>query len=263
LTTISSKRQAADIFDQHRRDLRDRVAAFGLADLAHLRVDVEHEGVEMDALLPLDLQLIVEQIHQHRLAAPDRAPQIHAAGRRWLAARNPPQQAAARRRRFKFGLKLVQPVGGGTLFGIGFEFARCDERVVGGKDGCHFLLALRIVPAKLRTICSSPAPCTTRPRRKIRRAGLAHQLDNRIHRFADPAGADELRRQVERHRMPGVERPELMRGGEQRDIDQRERYGAMDIVAEIAVLCVPAASGRGRAGGHPQSAARRVPKAAR
>src|SRR3546814_4530899 len=38
--------------------------------------------------------------------------------------------------------------------------------------------------------------------------------------------------------MPRVERAELVRGGEQRDIDKRERHRAMDIVAKIAVLAL-------------------------
>src|SRR3546814_9559832 len=36
--------------------------------------------------------------------------------------------------------------------------------------------------------------------------------------------------------MAGIERSELVRGGEQRDVDEREADRAMDIVAEVAVL---------------------------
>jgi hypothetical protein len=39
----------------------------------------------------------VKQVHQHRLAAPDTAPQIKPAHRIGLAPQHPPQQAAARR----------------------------------------------------------------------------------------------------------------------------------------------------------------------
>src|SRR3546814_6739058 len=114
-------------------------------------MDVEHEGVEMDAPLPLDSELVVEQVHQHRLAAPDRTPQIDAAQRLGLAAGQAPEQAAALRHRFEFGLQLTEPHGGRALFGIGAKLARRDKRVIGRKDGGH-LLALRLVPAKLSTI---------------------------------------------------------------------------------------------------------------
>src|SRR5690606_29982255 len=56
-----------------------------------------------------------------------------------------------------------------------------------------------------------------------------------IERLADPPGTHELRRKIERHRMAGIERPELVRGREQRNVDEPERSRAMDIAAEIAV----------------------------
>src|SRR3546814_10547120 len=62
--------------------------------------------------------------------------------------------------------------------------------------------------------------------------------DLRVHRLAGPPGADELRRQIERHRMAGVERTELVRGGKARDVDECERHRAMDIVAAVAVLAL-------------------------
>src|SRR3546814_13420563 len=46
--------EAAGIFGERLGNERDRVAAFALPNLAHLGMDVEHEGVEMDAPLPLD-----------------------------------------------------------------------------------------------------------------------------------------------------------------------------------------------------------------
>src|SRR3546814_17914691 len=49
------------------------------------------------------------------------------------------------------------------------DLAGGDQRVIGRKDHRHVRLAFRIVPAKLSTICASPSPCTTRPRRKISR----------------------------------------------------------------------------------------------
>eukprot|EP01136_Pigoraptor_vietnamica_P006104 Opistho-1_new@38618 len=78
-TTISSNARQRVFFDDGIGNQRDRVARLAFAHLAHPRMDVEHEGVEMDPPFALDVQLVVEQVHQHRFAAPDRAPQIHAA----------------------------------------------------------------------------------------------------------------------------------------------------------------------------------------
>jgi hypothetical protein len=47
-----------------------------LARLAQPLVDLEHEGVEMDPALLFDRQRLVEQVHQHRLAAADAAPEV-------------------------------------------------------------------------------------------------------------------------------------------------------------------------------------------
>src|SRR3546814_5708176 len=60
-------------------------------------------------------------------------------------------------------------------------------------------------------------------------ARLAHQFDERVHRLTHSPRADELGRKVERHRMAGVERAELMRSGKERDIDERKRHCAMDV----------------------------------
>src|SRR3546814_12646175 len=51
--------EAAGIFGERLGNERDRVAAFALPNLAHLGMDVEHEGVEMDAPLPLDGELAI------------------------------------------------------------------------------------------------------------------------------------------------------------------------------------------------------------
>src|SRR5690606_27236851 len=117
--------------------------------------------------LPLDVELIVEKVHQHRLAAPDRTPEIDAARGLGLATGDPPQEAAAPRRCLQFGLQLVQSLSGGALLGIGLEFPSGNEGIIGRKDRCHFGLAFRIVPEKLRTIWPSSSPCTTSPRRNM------------------------------------------------------------------------------------------------
>ena len=50
------------------------------ARLAKPLVGFEHEGVEMDPAFGLRVDFSIADVHQHRLAAPDRAPQVNAAG---------------------------------------------------------------------------------------------------------------------------------------------------------------------------------------
>jgi hypothetical protein len=50
-------------------DRQDRIAAFLLALLTQARVHVEHEFVEVRAALGGDGKVVVEQVHQHGLAA--------------------------------------------------------------------------------------------------------------------------------------------------------------------------------------------------
>ena len=45
-------------------------------------MDILHEGMEVNAPLKLDRGALEEDIHEHRLAAPDIAPQIDTSGRR-------------------------------------------------------------------------------------------------------------------------------------------------------------------------------------
>ena len=66
--------------------------------------------------------------------------------------------------------------------------------------------------------------------------GLAHQLGDGIERLVDAPCTDELGRQIQSHRRADIEHAELVAGGKQRDVDQRQRDRAMDIIAEIAVL---------------------------
>ena len=68
-------------------DRGDRVLALDLAFLARLAppmqagVHVGHEAVEMRAPLGADVDGVEEEVHQHRLAAPDRAVDVEAARR--------------------------------------------------------------------------------------------------------------------------------------------------------------------------------------
>ena len=54
----------------------DRIVDAGLARLMQSRLHFLHEGVEMDAALGLYRDIGVEEVHQHRLAAPDPAPEV-------------------------------------------------------------------------------------------------------------------------------------------------------------------------------------------
>jgi hypothetical protein len=69
----------------------------------------------------------VEQVHQHRLAAPDAAPQVSAADRRGLA-----EQLAqpARRLGLELALERVEPGRRRLLFRIRAQLARLDERAI-------------------------------------------------------------------------------------------------------------------------------------
>ena len=88
---------------QRRSDRRDRLVAGNLADPPLLapavdaHVDVSHEGVKMDAALPLDRRSLEEQVHQQRFSAPNRAVDIEPARRRGRLAPNICASAPARR----------------------------------------------------------------------------------------------------------------------------------------------------------------------
>src|SRR3546814_16784309 len=69
-------------------------------------------------------------------------------------------------------------------------------------------------------------------------ARLAHQFDERVHRLTHSPRADELGRKVERHRMAGVERAELMRSGKEREIEEGNRTCAMALNAKHALLAL-------------------------
>ncbi len=55
---------------------RDRIAALALARFAQAGVHFLHESVEVGPAFVGNGQAIVKQVHQHRLAASDAAPQI-------------------------------------------------------------------------------------------------------------------------------------------------------------------------------------------
>ena len=151
---------------------------------------------------------VEEQVHQHRLAAPDAAPQIDAARRLGLAAERAPQHAAALRRRFELGLRARRAgAAAARLFGIGAELAGGDQRVDSGRATPVMRRAvgggvgLRIVPEKLAIVVARPA----RPARAGTAAARSRAAARPRASSGSPiaAAADELRRQVERHRRAG------------------------------------------------------------
>jgi hypothetical protein len=144
LTTISSNaRQRSPRPGPRRR--RNRIAFLRLARLAQRAVDLEHEGVEMDAPLLVDRQRLVEQVHQHRLAAADAAPKVGAAD--WLGfAEQLETGRAAAQPRARAG--ACRASCGGQLLGVGPELARVDERPVSLEQSaqicrstCSFLIS--------------------------------------------------------------------------------------------------------------------------
>ncbi len=110
-------------------DRGDRVLARHRADLARLPpfvqpgVDVGHEGVEMRAAFLLNLDRAEEQVHQHRLAATDRAVNVETARRLgWLRAEQPREGA-----RLRLGPVVLEPVAKRVEF--------CDQRGLSGVVG--------------------------------------------------------------------------------------------------------------------------------
>ena len=72
----------------------DRVAFLGSPDLAQPAVGFEHELVEVHPALGVNVEMVEGQVHQHRLAATDAAPQIGAAGAAALTAEQAGEEAA-------------------------------------------------------------------------------------------------------------------------------------------------------------------------
>ncbi len=117
---------------------------------------VEHEFVEMGALLALDLNGVEEQVHQHRLAPADTAPHVEAAW--WLRrlSQQFPQGRPARRSRFQFLLKRVQPCCGGLLVRIRAQFPGRDEHAITLDHAAHLGTGtLRTVAVEEATSASS------------------------------------------------------------------------------------------------------------
>ena len=135
------------------------------------RVHVGHEGVEMGATLAMHEGGVEEHVHQHRLAAPDRAVEIEAARRfggfeadearerAWLPLGAVIHEAGAQR---------VQPVGELGLRRVVDETAIENERPIAPGDGGHALFDCRVRglgKSKLNPStsgrCRYPASCSS------------------------------------------------------------------------------------------------------
>ena len=210
-----------------------------------------------------------EQVHQHRLAAPDPAPQIDAARRLGLRPSEPPEQAAASRRRFKLGLRAGSSRSAAArLLGIGPEFARRDQRVVAIDERRSSAAAGALaacVPEKVRTMWSSS--CPARPGRAGRQPpGLAHQFDHGVQRLirSRPAPMNWVG-QIERHRMRRLRARRRMRPPANSAMSMKRqqcrRHGSLS--PRFECVCARGSCARAPADGHRRSAARGAPTAAR
>ena len=125
---------------------RDRILAHGLAALARLAplieagVDVGHEGVEMSPALARGLHRVEKHVHQHRLAAADRAMDVEAARRLGRLRAEQAREA----RWLRLGSVVLQPEGERIeladklrLRGIGLKAALGDERAIAVGEAGH------------------------------------------------------------------------------------------------------------------------------
>jgi hypothetical protein len=110
----------------------DWIALFFLPSLSQSCVRLEHEFVEVDAALRMHVDMLEGEIHQHRLSAPYAAPQIRP--RRSLLPRTEDarEQAGAILQTIR---KAVEGCDGTFLCGIGPQFVRGNQGVVGGPYG--------------------------------------------------------------------------------------------------------------------------------
>ena len=81
------ERQETDLFGDVGGYAQHRVALLALPRFAKPLVHLQHEGMEMGPALRLHIGCVECQVHQHRFAAPDTAPQVNARKCRRFAAK--------------------------------------------------------------------------------------------------------------------------------------------------------------------------------
>ena len=135
VTIISSKARKRTSSARSAATCEHGIALLALARRAQPLVHLEHEGVKVDPALGGRVDVVERQVHQHRLAAPDPAPQIDPAARRGLAAEQARQEAGAGAP--DRGAEAVERGGRPGLVGIGLELARRDQRGIGVSDAAR------------------------------------------------------------------------------------------------------------------------------
>ena len=100
-----------------------------------------HEGMEMHAAFRRDGDGLEKEIHQHRLAAPDAAPDVKALGRRYRTAETEKSEGAdllAGRPFGKFIGEMLQMLRGMSLRRVLGDFAPRDLLAIDGQGtGAH------------------------------------------------------------------------------------------------------------------------------
>ncbi len=131
------KGKEAGFVRQCRHNRQDRISLFLLALFIEPGMHIQHELMKMRTFLAVDLQTVIKQIHQHRLAAPNPAPHIDAARRFRLFREHPPQHAATRWHRFKFFLQLGQTLRTRILILVRLQFPIRDQRLIARVKARH------------------------------------------------------------------------------------------------------------------------------
>ena len=115
------------------RQYIDGIAMARASQRVQSRMNLQHEGREMD---PSPLRLgrgVEEQVHQHGLAAPDRSPEIKPAWRRGLIGEQAAQQTALLGACAEGCPQTIQRFGGTLLRHVGGQRAGGDSFVIGGE----------------------------------------------------------------------------------------------------------------------------------
>ena len=111
------------------RNALQRIAFLILALVAKARVGFEHEGVEVDAALRLHVDMVEGEVHQHRLAPADAAPQVDPGKRGLLLAEQLAEQA--RPAVLQLRRKPIERRDRALLRRIGLELPCPDQFLVG------------------------------------------------------------------------------------------------------------------------------------
>ena len=112
---------------------RDRVIPPLLPVLVDPVMHIKHELMKMRPPLGRHPDMLDEQVHQHRLAAPDRSPKINPARWRHRLGEQPTEQTG-RWLRFQSSRQRVQLLRGEALFGVRGQFIRRNQRVIAGEN---------------------------------------------------------------------------------------------------------------------------------